>query len=273
MRPAISVVINTLNEEANIADCIQSVQGLADEVVVCDMHSTDRTAEVAQSMGARVVLIEAELYAVGPMRHLAVQQAQYPWVLVIDADERMTPELALKLRQIADEDRFDVVFVSFLYWYFGAWVYHGVFFLYQHPRFFKRAVYLGRYSEADEIVHSDLASLNDVKNQLVLPKTYYLKHYAYPTIEKYVSKTLGMYARVEAEQLHRQGRKFSLLYMLGQPAKIFFDSFIRRRGYRDGMRGFILTTLYAGYRFTTWANLWLIEELKRQRLAECPNDL
>jgi len=263
MPPAISVAINTLNEEANIADCIQSVQGLADEVVVCDMHSTDRTAEIARSLGARVTLIEAAFSDFGRMRFLAVQQTQNPWVLVIDADERMTPDLALQLRQIAAEDKVDVVFLTNLYWYFGGWVLHGIFNALQQPRFFRRSAYLSSNVDSDELVHSDLSALYGVSNRVSLPKKYHLRHYAYPTIEKYVSKTLGMYARVQAEQYSKQGRKFSFIHLLGEPAFVFIDSFIWRGGYRDGLRGFILTVLYAGYRFTTWANVWLLEEMQR----------
>src|SRR2546427_4516480 len=77
----ISVVINTLNEETSIADCVRSVRGLADEIVVADMQSTDRTVETARGLGARVVPVEAQYGDFGRLRYLAVTQARYDWIL------------------------------------------------------------------------------------------------------------------------------------------------------------------------------------------------
>ncbi len=261
----ISAVINTLNEEANIADCIRSVQGLADEVVVCDMNSTDQTAIIAESLGARVSLVEAKFGDFGRLRHFGVSQALGKWVLVIDADERMTQPLAEKLRQITEQDHVEVVNISNLYWYFGGWVYQGDFFRNNWPRFFQRKVYLQRFQDFDEPIHSDLSILRNGTQQLTLPRKYYLMHYAYPTIEKYVNKTLGMYARLEAEQYFERRQRFSLFRLISDPIKVFLISYFIRQGFRDGLRGFILNILYAGYRFTTWANLWLLEELERQK--------
>jgi (heptosyl)LPS beta-1,4-glucosyltransferase len=261
----ISAVINTLNEEQNIGDCIHSLHGFADEIVVCDMHSTDQTVAIAQRLGAQVTLIEANFGDFGRLRHLAVTQATGKWVLVIDADERLTPNLANKLREIAENDQAEVVNISNLYWYFGGWVYQGDFFQNNWPRFFQRPVYLSRFADFNEPIHSDLSVLKGVTRQISLPKKYYLKHYAYPTIEKYVNKTLGMYARLEAEQYFANGRRFSLLRLIGEPVKVFLDNYLVRQCFRDGKRGFILNVLFAGYRFMTWANVWLLEELERQK--------
>ena len=263
--PLISAVINTFNEEANIADCIGSLQGFADEIVVCDMHSTDQTVAIAQSCGARTSLVTAKFGDFGRLRHLAVTQATGKWVLVIDADERMTSALAYKLREIAEQDQVEVVNISNLYWYFGGWVYQGDFFRNNWPRFFMRTVYLQRFEDLNELVHNDLSTLKGVANQIALPKQYYLKHYAYPTIEKYVDKTLGTYARLEGEQYVTAGRRFSFLRLVGDPLKFFLRNYILQQGFRDGMRGFILNVLFAAYRFTTWANVWLLEELERQK--------
>jgi glycosyltransferase involved in cell wall biosynthesis len=264
MSALVSVVINTLNEESNIAECIRSVRGFADEVVVCDMHSRDRTAAIAVEQGARVVLTDANYCDFGRLRHFAVQQAQYEWVLVLDADERMTADLGEQLLAIAQQDRADVVLLANLYWYFGGWVRHGDFFANTWPRFFRRRTFLERYRDADEALHQDLSMLREVPNRIVLDKDFHLEHYAYPTIEKYVRKTLGSYARVEAEQLLRRGRGFSVVRLIGEPVREFTRRFILRRGFLDGMRGFVLAVLFATYRFTTWANVWLLEQERRR---------
>ncbi|MCX6704644.1 MAG: glycosyltransferase family 2 protein, partial [Candidatus Woesebacteria bacterium] len=95
----ISVVINTLNEEKNLPRAIASVKGLANEVVVCDMESGDKTVEVARSLGAKVFAHEKTGY-VEPARNFAVSKASNPWVLVLDADEEVPDKLALKISQI-----------------------------------------------------------------------------------------------------------------------------------------------------------------------------
>lgn len=250
-------------------ECIASVGSLASEVVVCDMNSTDRTAELARACGARVEMVDAGFCDFGRLRHIAVCHAAHAWVLVIDADERMTPPLAAELRRVvAQHDSVDVVRFGNLFWYFGGWVWHGGFYSDQWIRFFRRDVYLDRYREGDEQIHNDLSTLSSAPNQITLPAEFHLEHYAYPSIDKYVSKTVGMYARVEGEQYHRMGRRFSFVRLVGEPVKVFATRFLRQRGYRDGMRGFILAVLFAAYRFTTWANVWLMEQTSASEPAQ-----
>ena len=262
--PGIAVVINTLNEESNIGDCIDSVQGLADEIVVCDMHSEDRTLEIARQKGARIVFHPRTGF-VEPARRFAISHARREWVLVLDADERMTELLSRKLKEVSAEDSCDVVSFWSLYWYFGGWVRHGRFFSGQWRRFFRRSVYLETYDEAEEQVHYNFVSLTRAKRICQLSEEYYIQHYAYPTVEKYLSKTLGTYARIEGEQYVKLGRRFSLARMIGEPVKEFCGRFVWHRGYQDGVRGFILACLYAGYRFCVWANVWFLQIKKEAR--------
>jgi glycosyltransferase involved in cell wall biosynthesis len=259
--PGIAVVINTLNEESNIGDCIGSVRSLADEIVVCDMHSDDRTVEIAHQRGARIIHHPRTGF-VEPARRYAISHARREWILVLDADERMTDGLAARLKRVAGEDRCDVVSFWSLYWYFGGWVRHGRFFSGEWRRFFRRSVYLETYDEAEEQIHHNFVSLTRATRICQLSEEYYIQHYAYPTVEKYLSKTLGMYARIEGEQYVKLGRRFSLARMIGEPIKEFGARFVWYGGYRDGMRGFILACLYAGYRFCVWANVWFLREGK-----------
>lgn len=258
----ISVVINTLNEENNIGDCIDSVAGLADEIIVCDMHSDDRTAEIAAKRGAHIVL-HHRTGIVEPARKFAISQASHEWVLVLDADERMTKPLAERLKKVVSENACDVVSFWSLYWYFGGWVHHGGFFSGQWRRFFRKQVYLDTYSSSDERVHHNFESLARSERILQLPKSCVIKHYAYPTVEKYLIKTLGAYAQIEGREYVLSGRAFSLLRLTGEPVKEFLSRYIVRQGFRDGMRGFILACLYSGYRFAVWANVWFMQNEKR----------
>lgn len=253
----ISVVINTLNEESNIADCIESVSMLTDEVIVCDMLSDDDTVRIAEACGARVITHKRTGF-VEPARHFAISQAAGEWVLVLDADERLCSPLKERLLEVVSDDDYNVVCFWSLYWFFGGWIYHGGFFNGGWARFFRKSVYLETYSRQEEFVHGNFRNVRESDKVLRLPKTCYIEHYAYRTIEKYVTKTLGMYARVEAVQMLDAGQKFSLFRMFWEPLKEGIGRFVIRQGFRDGMRGFVLASLYAGFRFSVWANVWFL---------------
>lgn len=257
----ISAVINTLNEEANIAACIASVRAVADEIVVCDQESSDRTVEIARFLGAKVVTFpRIRGNFVGAPKKFAIENATGEFILSIDADERVTPRLARKLRELAAANQYDVVHFRKKNLYFGGYPIHSLPFFIPEPLFFRRSVYLQNYSGAEEQHHNNYAGVRFAEPALTLPPSYHFIHLAYPTIEKYVTKTLGWYARVEAEQWHESGRTFSQRQMLEEPARFFFGSFVKKRGYRDGTRGLILHVLFSGYLFLRWANLWLIEQ-------------
>jgi glycosyltransferase involved in cell wall biosynthesis len=263
MSSGISVVINTLNEEVNITDCIRSVQDLADEIVVCDMYSDDRTAEIARELGARVVF-HPRLGFADPAHRFVIEHAEKEWIFSIDADERMTPQLAARLKQIVAENKYDAVDVPILFDYFGGPVRHGGFFSREgFHRFFRRQVYLENYDPIEEQPHHCFYTIHRVKNRLVLDKSCYLVHLAYPTIEKYVHKTLGMYARLEAEYMLKNRVPFSVTRMVFLPVRNFADRFLIRQGYKDGVRGFILCVLHSGFIFLSWANLWFLQQQSR----------
>jgi len=251
----ISVVINTLNESENIEACIDSVKDFADEVLVCDMHSDDDTVSRAECFGARIILHDRTGF-VEPARKFAIEHAAYDWVLVLDADERMTAKLADELKRIASEGRYEVVSFWSLYWYFGGWVRHGGFFNGNWRRFFLKNTYLSTYNSSEEQVHMNFDSLRGHPSTCKLSNKYFMLHYAYPTVEKYLCKTLGRYAAIEGQQYSSLGRSFSLFRMLWEPPREFLARFILRQGFRDGMRGFILACLYSGFRFCVWANRW-----------------
>lgn len=263
----ISVIINTLNEECNIKDCIESVKSIADEIVVCDMYSEDRTAEIAKENGAVVAYIK-KMRHVGPARYSAISNASCEWVLLFDADERMTGKLAAKLKEIAEEDKVDVVCVGILYNYFGKVIKHGGFFSNNFPRFFRKKIYFETYDKRDEDPHHDGYNMMEkVKNRIKLPRTYFIEHYPYPSVNSYIDKTIGWYAIIEAETMFNNGERFKLYKLIFQPPKTFIAAYILRAGFLDGIEGFILAVFYSAFRFAVWANLWWLEKgLKTGRI-------
>jgi len=256
----ISVVINTLNEERNIRDCILSTKAIADEIIVCDMSSEDRTREIAAECGAKVFVINRMEGQYQKMRHDAIEMATNEWVLQIDADERLTKKLAEKLKELAEDHSIEVVMFGILFWYFGGWVRHGGFFNSDYYRFFRRSTYLSNYRENSVQAHHDMSSLKGLHGVVRLPKEYYLLHLAYETIEKYVVKTVGMYSRIEAEQMKKSGQRFKTINMVTKPLLKFFRVYVLRKAYKDGLRGLILSIYFSLYIFSIWSNLWFLEQ-------------
>jgi len=264
MNNRISIIINTLNEEKNIELCISSVRNFADEIIVCDMHSEDHTVEIAKRMGAVIVYYDRTGF-VEPARYFAISQAKYNWILVVDADERLTDNLAQRLKELSNDEELEVVTFAFLYEYFGGFVYNGGFFDNNYPRFFRKGFYLETYTNEDAQIHNNFRSMVKKSKRLVtLPKNYYMLHLAYPTIEKYVIKTIGRYAILEAEENVLLKKDFKLMKLIFSPIKTFLSCFFSKQGYRDGVRGFILSVLYSIYRFTVHANMWYLQEVQKK---------
>lgn len=261
----ISVVINTLNEACNIGDCIGSILDIADEIIVCDMKSDDQTQEIARSMGARVVE-HARTGFVEPARKFAIEQASNDWVLVLDADERLTEPLARKLCELEKRSDIDVVRFWSLYWYFGGWVRHGGFFNNQWPRFFRKQVYLDSFREGEQRVHGNFASLMEHERKAILGPEYYILHLAYPSVEMYVDKTVRKYSCLEAEQYVADGGAFKLHRMIFDPLRSLFGRYLLKQGFRDGVRGLTLAVLFAVHRFCFWAMVWFEQDKQRQEV-------
>lgn len=254
----LSVVINTYNEEKNIADCIKSVKSIASEVVVCDMYSEDDTVKIAESLGATILMHKKEK-VVEPARYAAIASATQPWVLVLDADERMTEITANRIFE-AIRKPYDLIYMWSKNFYFGDYVENGGFY-YEVPRCFKKDLYMSSYNDDELKTHMNFSSIqNFCTSPLHLSKDYFYHHLAYPSIEKYISKTLGYYARVEAVDRMKDGHKFSKTNLLFGPFKTFIKKYIFLKGYKDGVRGLILCMFYSMYEFARWANIWLLEQ-------------
>lgn len=256
----VSVVINTLNEEKNIKKCIESVLGFADEILVCDMHSKDNTVNIAESLGARVIFHRRETH-VEPARYFAISSAMGEWILVLDADELVPYELGIKLKEICAEGKVDLVKMGKLYYYFTKYVKHGGFYDQNYPCFFRKELYMANFTNENNSIFKQFTHLSgNAKETALIGNSFFIVHDAYPSIEKYVIKTDGTYALIEAETLFSKGKKFSVFWLLFDPAKTFLKKYLFQKGFLEGINGFILCVLYSCYRFNVWANLWWLEK-------------
>ena len=276
---SISVLVPTLNERRNIVDCLGSVSW-ADDVVVVDSGSTDGTQEIAQKAGAR--LIDFRWNGRFPKKkNWALENITWKgeWVLILDADERIVPELAAEIRSALTSPKADGYFLNRRFMFLGQWIRHCGYYPSWNLRLFRHAK--GRY---ERIETGDTGSGdNEVHEHVVLNgTTAYLKqdmlHFAYPDIFTWIEKhnrysnwearveVMGPGAEGEAEAIGSHLSKRRLLRVWSRrmpcrPALRFLYSYVLKRGFFDGYAGYIFCRLLASYEMM---NVFKANELRRR---------
>lgn len=245
----ISAIINTLNEEHNIEACLASIAWV-DEIIVVDMHSDDKTAELAKKHGAKVYSHKRVGY-VEPARNYAISKATSDWMLVVDADERITKALAKELRSRADADEADVYYIAEKNIVFGAWVKGSLLWPDYHARFFRKGMI-----EWTDRVHY----LPTPKGRVVsLPdeEALAIEHYSqsYLTVDGFLTKYVG-YSAQEMENLEQNNYEFRRRHILLIPYREFKMRFFEAKGYQDGFRGLVISLFFAQYKLMTLARYW-----------------
>lgn len=250
----ISVMLMVKNEEPEIADCIKSV-GWADEVIVLDDMSTDRTAEIARSLGARV--IQRKLDIEGRHRNFGYAQAKNEWVMSLDADERVTSEL---VREISDtfskpitHNGFTIPFKTYIGDY---WVRYGGWYPASKVRIFKRDEF--KLEEAEVHPRAFMGGTCGHLSKDII-------HYSYRDIHDFVQKQNSQ-TTLEAKKWFREKRKIGLAKTMRKFFDRFLRAYVRKKGYKDGFYGFILAYFGGLYQIMSYAKYW--EMLRNERSAE-----
>ncbi len=246
---SLSIAIPAKNEERYIAGCIESVQSVADEVlVVLDPQSDDRTAELAESRGARIERVAFVSFA--HLRNRALELCRHPWVFFLDADERATPELCREIAALAGRapDPADPQAVVG-YWiprhnyFFGRRVGHAGWYPDHQLRLLWRA--RAHYPE-EQRVH-EVAELQGRAERL----PGHMLHYNVDTLSEFQAKQ-RRYARLEAQRLLSQGQHARPQHLLTRPLKEFWRRYITWAGWRDGLLGLYLCSAMGYYKFWTY---------------------
>lgn len=237
----ISAAIVALNEERNIARAIQSLT-CADEIVVVDSGSTDRTRAIAASMGARVVPECWRGYAA--QKNFAAASAHNDWILSLDADEALTPELAAEIEGLKNRES-DAAGYSFprRAQYLGRWINHSGWYPDRKVRLYNRAraQWVGAYVHESVRVDGRVAEL---KSDLL--------HYTCDSLSAHL-RTLDRYTSLAAEELRASGQSASLRRLTIDPAWTFFKSYVIQRGFLDGLQGLAIAWMAALYTFLKYA--------------------
>jgi len=241
-KPKISVAIATFNEEKNIADCLDSIRELADETVVVDGSSTDKTVEIAQKYGAKVIVTDNP-----PIFHINKQKAidacTSEWILQLDADERVTSELGDEILNIVkSKTEFNGFWIPRRNYFLGRYLTKGG----QYPDYTLRLYRKGKGRLPCRSVHEQA----EVKGKVGFLKNDLL-HLADPNFSRYLVR-FDRYTSLIVDEMAQSKVKLNLFtvmnYMVFKPLRWFLLTYFRHKGFVDGFPGFVFS-LFSGLRF------------------------
>ena len=249
--PTVSAVIITKNEQDMLPECLDSLHW-ADEIVVVDSGSSDDTRRIAREHGARVYLHE-EWRGFGPQRQLAQSYAACDWVFWIDADERVTDDLAREICRVVTADQRDCVYmVPRLSWVFGRYIRHSGWYPDYVARLYARV--MTRYDDApvhEKVVIGEGMRVSRLTSDLV--------HFTYRDLQHYLVKSAG-YAALWADHRAKRGQKASIVQAAAHALGCFIKMYILRAGWLDGKQGFLLALLSSHSSFVKYADLWVRQQ-------------
>ncbi len=237
----ISATIVALNEERNIARAIRSL-ACADEIVVVDSGSSDRTCEIAESLGAHVVIEHWRGYAA--QKNFAASKSTHEWILSIDADEELSPALASEISALKNRaPEFDAWRMPRLTRYLGRWIRHSGWYPDPKLRIYHRdrAVWKGEY------VHESVQTsgkVGDLKGDLL--------HFTCDSVSEHL-RTLDRYTSLAAQGVIAEGGHAPFHRMVFTPAWTFLRSYIVQRGFLDGSQGLVIAGMAGFYTFAKYA--------------------
>ena len=247
----VSVLILAYNEEDRIADCINSVKSFADEIIVIDDFSTDRTAEISERLGAKVITraLDGNFSA---QKNFAIDQARFDWIFSIDSDERVTEKLSKHIRSIVDENDQKFAYrVPRLNFFFDQPLKHGGWF----PDYVTRLLpKVG--TRVDGIVHEKFVHNCEEKN---FSRDEYLIHYPYKNWEHYFGK-FNTYTTLAAKKMFDQGKSANVIDIIFRPIWAWFRMYILRFGFLDGKIGFFLATFHFFYTMVKYVKLYYLRK-------------
>ncbi len=246
----VSVVIITRNESHNIGECLASV-AFANEIIVVDQSSEDKTVAIARGCGAHVT-VTADWPGFGIQKNRAIALATSDWVLSLDADERISPELAKELQAVMANSQLDAYEIPRLTNFCGQWIHHCGWRPDHVLRLFRR----GKAQFTEDLVHERVilipgTSLGRLKNDIL--------HYSYPTPANYWRK-LHAYSEAWARQRWRAGQRCSLTRAFASGFFAFLKSYIFRLGFMDRGMGLVVCTMQAQAAFAKYFTLYCLNQ-------------
>jgi (heptosyl)LPS beta-1,4-glucosyltransferase len=257
--PKLTVTVITRDEGANIDAALASVSW-ADEIVVVDAESTDDTVAIARTRAARVETRPWPGFSA--QKNYAASIASNDWILSIDADERVTPELATEIRRLLEGQPSHAGYrIPRVTWYLGRWIRGTDWYPDRQLRLYDRrtAEWNGRP------VHESVRLASGQPGLLA----HDLQHFPYRNIQDHLA-TIDRYTTIAANDWASQGRRASVAMLVLHPPFAFFRNYVLRGGFRDGAAGFVVSALNAYYVFLKFAKLWEIGKGSAPRTSALP---
>ena len=241
----LSVVIVTYNEEKNIARCINSVNQIADEVIVVDSHSIDKTKEIAIGLGAKVIEHSFEGHI--QQKNFALQQANHSWVLSLDADEALSEKLKNKIQEIKNNPAADGYTMNRLTYYCGRWIKHTGWYPDKKLRLVRKE--LAQWGGINPHDRLELISSKNIKhiNADIL-------HYSYYSLFDHLYQ-LDKFTQISANELYKAKIKPNFWHFFIKPIHKFLNHYIYKAGFLDGYEGFQISIISAYGVFLKYAKL------------------
>lgn len=243
--PQISAVIISYNEEHFIERCLKSLEGVADEIVVVDSFSTDKTEEICS--GFNVLFIKQIFLGYREQKQFAMQQAKNNFILSLDADEALSPELRESIIKVKDNWKHDGYRVNRLNNYCGKWIHHTSLYPERKIRLFDRTK--GRWggiNPHDQFVMEANSKTGSLKGHLL--------HWIFDSIEEHIQK-INKYTSISAQEYFKLGIKAPHWKILLKPLWRFVHSYIIKLGFLQGFTGFIISRNLAFMNYLKYAKL------------------
>jgi glycosyltransferase involved in cell wall biosynthesis len=247
-RPTLSAIVITRNEAHNLHDCLQSMHGLVDEIIVVDSQSTDATVAIAQQHGAKVTQ-PSDWPGFGVQKNRALELATCDWVFSIDADERVTPELAAEIEGVLRTNPDHMAYqVPRLSWYCGRFMQHSGW----QPDFVLRLFKRGTAKFTNDLVHERLVV--DVPVQKL---SGILLHYSFMNFSQVLLK-INAYSEASAQQAYAKGKRATVFTAIGHGFWAFFKTYFLKAGFLDGQHGLALAISNGEGTYYRYMKLWLL---------------
>ncbi len=240
----ISVVIITYNEEKNIERCLKSVESVADEIVVVDSFSTDKTKSICQKYN--VVFVENEFLGFSEQKNYANSLTKNQYIVSIDADEEISEELQKSILEIKENFTFDSYNISRLTNYCGKWIKYGSWNPDNKIRIWdkEKGKWKGKIHET--VFLNENSTVGKLKGKL--------NHYTYNSIEEHL-KQLDKFTTITAEDFFERGKRASFIKLYMSPIANFIKGFFIKKAFLDGFYGIVITTLNSFAAFIRYAKL------------------
>lgn len=252
MNSKLSVVISVHNEETNIREALESVKNIADEIIVVDNESNDKTVQIAKKYTRNIYEHKNTPETLNKPKNFGFSKATDDWILSLDADERVSPELAKEISAI-QHSTFNIQHSPTGYWMprknfvFGKWLKHGIWWPDYQLRLFRRGK--GKFPAIHN--HENLAvegPTEKLNNSLI--------HKSYTSITQYIDKFNHTYTDNEVENFLNSGKKVLWIDAFRWPLSDFLKNFFARKSYKDGLHGLVLSLLQAFYSLTVFSKIW-----------------